>query len=98
MFVANQTSGIALAGATLSLLLAAAPTGAQNVQIGHLTDHSGPTAEVGIPYSQGIEDAIAYVNAKGGIAGKKVDMTTVDYSYQVPRAMAAYKNMSSSVV
>jgi len=94
----NKTLGVALASATLSLTFGASLAGAQTVAIGHLTDLSGPTAEVGIPYSQGITDAIAYVNAKGGIGGRKVDMATVDYSYQVPRAMAAYKSMSTNVV
>ena len=98
MSAANKMTGAALASATLSLLLGAAPAGAQNIAVGHLADHSGPTAEVGIPYSQGIEDALAYVNAKGGVAGRKIDVATVDYSYQVPRAMAAYKSMSTNVV
>jgi len=97
MSVLGRKAGCALAAASLALLFAPAAM-AQGISIGHLTDRSGPTAEVGIPYSQGIQDAIAYVNTHGGIAGRAIDIASVDYSYQVPRAMAAYKNMSANVV
>src|SRR6185295_12955497 len=98
MSIGNKTLGVVLAGTTLSLALGTPLAHAEGVSVGHLADHSGPTAEVGIPYSQGVEDAVAYVNTNGGIGGRKIDMAVVDYSYQVPRAMAAYKNMSTSVV
>ena len=78
-------------GALLSLLsLSALTAGAQGIPVGHLTDYSGPTSDVGGPYGQGVADAIAYINQKGGVSGKKIEAETVDYSYQVPRALAAY--------
>ncbi len=36
-------------------------------------------------------DALAYVNRKGGIKGETMTVETVDYGYQVPRAVALYK-------
>ncbi|NJR43442.1 MAG: ABC transporter substrate-binding protein, partial [Akkermansiaceae bacterium] len=39
-------------------------------------------------------DAIAYVNSRGGIAGRKIALDAVDYGYQVPRAIAHYKKWS----
>ena len=71
---------------------------AQDIHIGHLADFSGATADVGGPYGQGVADTIAYINRHGGIGGRKLDHETVDYSYQVPRAISAYKNWSGKVV
>ena len=74
-------------------LFVAAPTARaqQTIPMGHLADFSGPTSDVGVPFGQGIIDAVAYVNANGGVDGKKIAIETIDYSYQVPRAVAAYK-------
>jgi len=78
--------------AALSVLLSApAAQAQQTIAIGHLVDFSGPTSDVGVPFGQGVVDALAYINAKGGINGKKLAAETVDYSYQVPRSVAAYK-------
>ena len=67
---------------------------AQDIPVGHLTDNSGPTSDVGTPYGQGIADALAYVNGKGGVAGRKLAVESVDYGYQVPRAVSQYKKWS----
>ncbi len=81
-----------MTAAALSLFVAApAARAQQTIPIGHLADFSGPTSDVGVPFGQGITDAIAYVNANGGVNGKKIAAETIDYSYQVPRAVAAYK-------
>lgn len=42
------------------------------VFVGHLADMSGPTAFVGKPYADGVRDALAYINAHGGIDRKSV--------------------------
>jgi len=65
---------------------------AQNkIRLGHLADYSGPTSDVGVPYGQGVDDTFAWINKNGGIDGRQIDVETVDYSYQVPRALATYK-------
>jgi branched-chain amino acid transport system substrate-binding protein len=79
-----------LLSASVAVLLAATTAHAQ-VRIGHLTDYSGPTADVGVPFGQGVADAMAWVNQKGGVSNSKVTVDTVDYSYQVPRAVSQYK-------
>jgi branched-chain amino acid transport system substrate-binding protein len=66
--------------------------------VGHLADFSGPTADVGRPYGQGVADAIAYINRHGGVGGKRLAAETVDYSYKAPQAIAAYKGWSGRVV
>jgi branched-chain amino acid transport system substrate-binding protein len=63
----------------------------QTIPVGHLADFSGPTSDVGVPYGQGVADAVKHINAKGGVNGKTISIETIDYSYQVPRAIAAYK-------
>lgn len=91
---------MALAATLLAPGLLLAPGGAQaagsdTIYIGHLVDYTGPTSDVGKPYGQGTSDALAYINKHGGIDGKQMDVDTVDYSYQVPRAIAAYKRWTS---
>src|SRR5688572_32594185 len=81
-------------GMTALAALLGAPAFAQDIPVGHLTDNSGPTSDVGVPYAQGVADALAYVNAKGGIGGKQMAVERVDYGYQVPRAVAQYKKWS----
>ncbi len=85
-----------ITGSALALLLAFGSTGAQaQIKLGHLADYSGATSDVGTPFGQGVADAFAWVNKNGGINGKPVDVDTVDYGYQVPRAIAQYKKWSA---
>jgi branched-chain amino acid transport system substrate-binding protein len=87
-----MTNRSVLRGASLALLLAAASGTAQaQIAVGHLADFSGATSDVGVPFGQGVADALAWVNQKGGVGGQKLNVDTVDYGYQVPRAVAQYK-------
>jgi branched-chain amino acid transport system substrate-binding protein len=79
--------------AALASVLIAGPAGAQEIKVGGLFDLTGITSDVGKPYAQGVQDAVAVVNAAGGINGKKVKLVSVDYSYKIPEAVAAYKRM-----
>src|SRR5690606_29541943 len=97
MRITRDVLVFAVAGAALAAL-AALPAAAQEIPVGHLADYSGPTSDVGTPYGQGVSDTIAYINANGGIGGRKIDAETVDYSYQVPRAVSTYKGWSGRVV
>ncbi len=82
-----------LAGAALTF---AGTASAQDyIQIGNLVDFTGNTAVVGKEYGQGKIDAMNWVNENGGINGKLLDFDTVDYSYVVPRALAAYKKWTT---
>src|SRR5882672_8755301 len=79
----------------LSLLavgLAAAHAEAQNViKIGNLVDLTGPTSDQGKDIAQGRTDAVQYFNERGGVNGKKLELVSVEYGFQPPRAVAAYK-------
>jgi branched-chain amino acid transport system substrate-binding protein len=70
---------------------------ADSIPVGHLACYTGPTSDVGIPYGNGVADAMHYINAKGGINGKKLTFETVDYSYKAPQAIATYKRWISDL-
>ncbi len=81
------------AGAAAAALLVAGRAGAQEIKVGGLFDLTGITSDVGKPYAQGVQDAVAVLNAKGGINGKKVRLISVDYGYKIPEAVSAYKRL-----
>lgn len=81
----------AVLGGALSATAGGGIAVAADPLVGNLVDFTGRTAQVGTPYGQAKIDAAAWVNAHGGVNGKKIDIQTFDYSYEVPRAIATYK-------
>jgi len=78
----------------ITLLLAigfSSVTGTAAIRIGSLVDVTGGTSDVGRDYALGIGEAIHYINAKGGINGKKVKLYQFDYGCRIPEALAKYK-------
>ncbi len=76
-----------------ALALGTAPALAQApIQVGHIADFSGPTSDVGVPYGHGVRDALAWVNANRRVAGRPMNVMTVDYGYQAPRAISQYQS------
>jgi ABC-type branched-subunit amino acid transport system substrate-binding protein len=64
---------------TVTLLLLAAPTrAAEPIKFGFLDDLSAGAAESGNDGAHAVEFAIEEINAKGGINGRKVALTTYD--------------------
>jgi branched-chain amino acid transport system substrate-binding protein len=61
-----------------ALLLAAAPAIAQPIRIADVAELSGPGASVGVLWKQGVEMAAEEINAKGGILGRKIDLSSYD--------------------
>ncbi len=84
----KYTGMLAMAAA---LLLALPAWGAESIKVGGLWDLTGVTADVGKPFAEGVQDAIAHINSKGGINGKKIELINVDYAYKIPQANATYK-------
>jgi branched-chain amino acid transport system substrate-binding protein len=66
------------------------------IKIGAIFDRSGPTSDVGVPYSDGINAYIAFVNSKGGIKGRKLQLVSQDTSYNVARSEAFYQQLRTS--
>jgi branched-chain amino acid transport system substrate-binding protein len=75
----------------LALSLGHAPAHAQVIKLGNLVDLTGPTSDQGKDIGQGRIDATQYFNEKGGINGRKIELISVEYGFQPPRAVAAYK-------
>lgn len=94
MVMLNQFAWL-LVAAGLAAVPAAIPAAdaaeASPVRVGSLVDFTGPTASVGIPYGRGKQDAVAWINANGGVAGMPIDFDTFDTGYQVPPALARYR-------
>jgi len=66
--------------------------GAQPVKIGAVINLTGPASSWGQYHAKGHQDYIKYVNdVKGGIAGRKIELTVVDHAYKVPEAVKYVK-------
>ncbi len=64
---------------------------ASGAAVGQLVAQTGSTSQVASAYGRGVTDAFTYINQHGGINGKPITLDTVDYGYDVPRALSAYK-------
>jgi branched-chain amino acid transport system substrate-binding protein len=62
----------------------------ETIKIGALFALSGPTSEVGIPYSIGEQAFIDWRNEQGRIAGRTLELIHNDYAYQIPKAEELY--------
>jgi len=61
----------------------------------HFGDLSGPYAAITSPLVHGFEDAVADINAKGGIRGATVEIEFSDTAGSVDEAVAAYDRFTS---
>ncbi len=60
------------------------------IRIGAIFDLSGPTANTGTPYAEGILGYVEWVNARGGLDGRPIELVWEDYAYNVQQAEALY--------
>jgi branched-chain amino acid transport system substrate-binding protein len=70
--------------------------GTATITLGALCDLSGPTSDVGIAYCHGETGYVDWINSKGGVKGRKIDMTAQDYAYNVAKAQQVYSQISGS--
>lgn len=75
----------------LASLLGGVPAHAESIRLGNLVDLTGPTSDQGKDIAQGRTDATQYINERGGINGRTLELVSVEYGFQPPRAVAAYK-------
>jgi len=75
--------------------LAAAETGvtADKIRLGQAAVFSGPAAQLGIQMRNGIKAYFDYVNERGGVHGRKLELVTEDDRYEQPVAPAASKKL-----
>ena len=72
-----------LAGTALTTLTFGAAVAQSTIKLADVAELSGPGATVGTNWKNGIDLAVAEINAKGGILGKKIEVTHTD-SQSVP--------------
>ena len=83
--------------AAAALVLGAASANAQDVyKIGMSAGLTGYAATVDRAWRDGVEVAIAALNAKGGIAGKKIELVVEDNRSEPQEAVTVYRKMISS--
>lgn len=82
-----------VAGLAAAAMFVAGRADAQEIKVGGIFDLTGITSDVGKPYAQGVQDAVAAANAAGGVNGKKIKLISVDYGYKIPEAVATYKRL-----
>ncbi len=61
------------------------------IPIGGIFDITGPTGDAGAEYAEGVRDYVMWVNEHGGVNGRMIKLSWVDYAYKIPQAIAAYK-------
>ena len=92
----HQARSIRLPAAAVLALAAACGDGggdgaADNaIKVGAIFDLTGPTADVGTDYADGMRGYADWVNMQGGIEGRPIDLIYQDYAYQVDRAEQLY--------
>ena len=81
--------------AALASSLAAAENGVtkDKVVLGQAAVFSGPAAQLGIQMRNGIKAYFDYVNEKGGVHGRKLELVTEDDRYEASVAPAASKKL-----
>jgi len=69
----------------------ASGTAQAQLQMRSLEDLTGPTSQNGKEFAAAKGDVIKWINAHGGINGKKMEFVSVDYGYKAPVAISTYK-------
>ena len=68
------------------------------IKVGAIFDLTGATGDVGTPYSEGVKGYIEWLNAKGGVEGRQIDLISADYAYKVDQAEQLYSQYVSEGV
>ena len=96
--VATRILRTLAAAAACALPMLAGAQGAPGVTpdkivLGQAAVFSGPAAELGIQMRNGIKAYFDYVNERGGVHGRKLELVTEDDGYEASRAAAASKKL-----
>ena len=93
MMVRRLFTALLGTAALAATLLASGPAAqaADTIKIGGIFDITGATSDVGADYAVAAKDAVAFINANGGVNGKKLEMVANDYAYKIPDAVNLYK-------
>lgn len=97
----RKTYLVLVIGVVAALVLAACGGGGggnQPIKVGAIFDLTGPTSDVGTPYSEGVRDYVAWLNENGGINGRPIELIWADYAYKVDQAEQLYSQYVSEGV
>ena len=77
----------------------AGPAWSQSVRVGAVINLTGPASSWGQYHAKGHQDYFRYVNeVKGGVGGRKLELTIVDHAYKVPEAVKYVKKFCEDKV
>ena len=65
------------------------------MRIGQSTALTGPLSDLGLAMHQGAQAAFGAINARGGVNGRAIELTTLDDGYEVARAVANVEKLLS---
>ena len=68
------------------------------IKVGAIFDLTGPTADVGTDYADGMRGYADWLNMQGGIEGRPIELIYQDYGYQIARAEQLYSQFVSEGV
>lgn len=63
------------------------------INVGIIGDITGVVADYGRPLLMGVSDHIKFINDKGGIHGRKINLIHEDDQYKIPLAIAAFEKL-----
>ena len=82
----------------VTLMLCVSEIQAATIKLGAIIDKTGATGDVGKWAWRGIEDFVTYINEKGGVNGKKIQLIIVDDEYNVTKALTLYQQLKAEGV
>jgi branched-chain amino acid transport system substrate-binding protein len=77
----------------LTLTAPLAAGGAETIKIGAAQPITGRFAFAGVHLHEGVGDALAYINEKGGVKGRQLEYIFEDSGYQLDKAVAVFKKI-----
>jgi len=66
----------------------------ESFKVGGIFDLTGPTSPIGAPFADGASQYFSYLNQNGGIDGRKVELISIDYAYDIQKSAAAYSRLT----
>jgi branched-chain amino acid transport system substrate-binding protein len=71
----------------------------EGIKVGAVINLTGPASSWGQYHAKGHQDYFRYVNeVKGGVGGRKIELTIVDHAYKVPEAVKFVKKFCEDKV
>jgi branched-chain amino acid transport system substrate-binding protein len=83
-----------IVGSSFSFVACSEPEEEGTIRIGQITNRTGETSDVGIPLADGVRDAWRWINEEGGIRGQPVRIIERETGYNVPRTIAAFRELT----